>query len=74
MPDLDIVSTAEAAELLGVSVATVNRKATNGEMEPVAQGRGQTGARFFRRTDVEAMATARRAEIEAQLATLKAGA
>lgn len=70
----EFVSTAEAADMLGVSAATISRKAVAGELEVVAKGRGSSGARFFRRTDVEQLATARRAEIEAQLATLKAGA
>ena len=68
--DSEIISTAEAASMLGCSVATVNRKAQAGDIEPVVQANGPTGARFYRRADIADMAATRRADIEAQLAAI----
>lgn len=50
----DIVSTAEAARILGKTVSTVNRWAAEGKLVAVLQMPGETGARLFRRADIEA--------------------
>lgn len=55
-PPPDLVGTAQAAEILGVSVATVNRWALSGRLEPVVEIPGRTGARLFLRSDVEELA------------------
>jgi predicted site-specific integrase-resolvase len=53
MPNTDLISTAEAADILGVNIATVNRWAVAGRIEPTFTGPGKTGARMFARTEVE---------------------
>ena len=59
--DPDLVTTAEAAQMLGVSVATVNRRADKGEIPVAAKAPGKRGARLFRREDVQALAKERAA-------------
>lgn len=51
----DLVSTKEASEISGRSVATINRWVREGRLTPVAEGDGPRGARFFNRADIEAM-------------------
>lgn len=51
----EVLTTKDAASLAGVSVATLNRWAAAGRIEPVIVGNGPTGARFFARADVEAL-------------------
>lgn len=53
----ELITTTAAAELLGCSVATVNRKARTGELPPAIEGPGQRGARLYERSTVEALAT-----------------
>jgi excisionase family DNA binding protein len=48
----DLISTTEVAEILGVSVATVNRWAAEGQLKPRHEMPGRTGARLFSRRDV----------------------
>lgn len=53
----DLVTTAQAAEIVGRSVATVNRWAAEGQiLVPAFQFPQHKGARMFRRADVEAIA------------------
>jgi len=52
-PD-DVLTTAEAAEHLGVNVATVNRWTLTGRLRPAFQGAGRTSPRLFWRDDIEA--------------------
>jgi excisionase family DNA binding protein len=56
MNDAELVTTAEAAKILGRSVATVNRWAKSGRLEVAEQYPGPTGPRLFRRSTVEAAA------------------
>lgn len=48
-----LVTTAEAAELLGVGVATINRWAASGELPTAAKGNGLRGPRHYRRSVIE---------------------
>lgn len=53
----DLIGTKEAAELLGKSVATLNRWAADGRSDrpqPAVSLPGETGARLYQRADVEA--------------------
>lgn len=49
------LTTAEAAELLRVHVATVNRWAQDGRLPPIQKLPGLRGPNLFRRADVEDM-------------------
>lgn len=63
----DLIGTKEAAELIGKSVATLNRWAADGRSDrpqPVLTLPGETGARLYERTAVEAY----RASEDARLA------
>lgn len=51
-PDPAIVGTAEAAELLGVSVRTIHRMTAKGLISPTGKLPGPTGAYLFGRADV----------------------
>jgi excisionase family DNA binding protein len=57
-----LVTTREAAELLGVSVFQVARLAQRGELVPAVQAPGKRGARFFDRSAVEAFIASRNTE------------
>lgn len=48
-----LLSTAEAATLLGKSTATINRWADSGALPVAVKAPGVRGARFFARADVE---------------------
>jgi predicted site-specific integrase-resolvase len=75
MPEtIDLVPTAQAATMLGVSIATVNRWAQAGRLAVVAKGRGEKGAQVFHRADVVQLAGELVAEAEARLATLRGAA
>lgn len=52
---LETLTTAQAAELLGKSVATVNRMVLLGRLNPAAKLPGKTGAYLYRREDIEAL-------------------
>lgn len=52
----EYLTTAEAAQTTGRSVATINRMVRRGELTPAVQGTGKTGTRFFRREDIDALA------------------
>jgi predicted site-specific integrase-resolvase len=60
MTDSDLISTAEAADILRANVATVNRWASSGVLAVAIQAPGRTGTRLYRRSDVEALAASRR--------------
>lgn len=51
----DLITTAEAADLLGRSVATVNRWADDGKLPHAHKIDGLRGPRLFRRDDVLAL-------------------
>lgn len=53
--EIELISTQEAAELAGQSVATINRWATSGKLTPVHKGKGIRGAHIYKRTDLEAL-------------------
>jgi excisionase family DNA binding protein len=53
-----LLSTAQVAELLGKSTATVKRMALAGTLPPAMKLPGETGAYLFRVEDVEALRTA----------------
>lgn len=53
----DLIPTKEVSDLLGVSVATINRWAADGREDrpqPALTLPGETGARLYRRADVDA--------------------
>lgn len=56
---MDLMSTAEAADRLDISIATLNRWAKNGAVPVAIQAPGRTGTRMFRREDIEALAEKR---------------
>lgn len=60
----ELISTAETARLLGKSVATINRWVVLGKIKPAHEMPGETGARLFRRSDVERI-VAKRAQAAA---------
>jgi excisionase family DNA binding protein len=43
----DLLTTAQVAEVLGVSVPTVNRMANDGRLTPAQKLPGQTGSHLF---------------------------
>ena len=51
----DLITTAQAADLLGKSVATINRMAVDRRLEPALVAPGDKGARWYRKADVEAL-------------------
>lgn len=53
---VDLVTTAEAARIVGRSVATVNRWAAAGTLTPIVRGPGLRGANLYARADVERLA------------------
>lgn len=55
----EVLTTAEAAAVLGCSVPTVTRMATDGRLEPLRKLPGLRGDRLFERAEVERAAEAR---------------
>ena len=55
---MTLITTAEVADILGVSVATVNRWVRNGTLKPAVRGPGDKGANMFARADIEAFKAA----------------
>lgn len=51
----DLMPTTAVAALLGKSVATINRWAQEKRLVPAVELPGATGARLYRRADVEAL-------------------
>ena len=58
----DLITTREAAEILGTTVSTVNRWAQARDLTPAHEIEGRGGIRLYRRSDVEALAASRTAE------------
>ena len=56
VPNEQLLTTAQVAERLGVSVATVNRKAKDGDLRPEMEFPGRNGARLFHPSEVERFA------------------
>ena len=52
MPKLDLLTSAEAAQLLGVSQSTLSRLVTTDRLRPALRAPGKVGACFFRPADV----------------------
>lgn len=55
LPD-DLLSSRDAATLLGRTVSSVHRYVDLGQLSPALQADGLRGAKFFHRADVEALA------------------
>ena len=55
MSSPDLVTSSQAAEMLGKSVRTINRMAVAGTLPPAMKVPGATGHYLFRRADVEAL-------------------
>lgn len=53
MADDELLTTAEVAQIVGRSVATINRWAAEGKVAVVQKLPGATGAHLFRREAVE---------------------
>jgi excisionase family DNA binding protein len=51
-----LLTTAQAAARLGVSVPTLNRWVRHGRIKPAIEGPGLRGARFFDPSDIDALA------------------
>lgn len=51
----DLLTTADVADIVGKSIPTVNRWASEGRLPFAHKLPGQRGAYLFRRTDVEAL-------------------
>lgn len=51
----DLIGTKTVAEMLGKSVDTINRWVKEGRITPTIEMPGETGARLYRRSDVEAL-------------------
>ena len=49
----DLLMTAQAAEIVGKSVPTINRWAAEGVLPPAQKLPGRTGAYLFERSEVE---------------------
>jgi excisionase family DNA binding protein len=58
-PISELMTTREAAEVLGVSVFQIARLARRGELEAAMQAPGRSGARFFTRAALDAFIAAR---------------
>lgn len=63
----DLLKTADVAKLAKVDVATVNRWAKSGRLPVAVQVPGETGARLFRRSDVDHVLDELTAELEARM-------
>ena len=50
-----LVSTKQASEISGLSVATINRWVREGRLTAEVEVEGPRGARFFLRSDIEAL-------------------
>lgn len=63
MPPTNLVTTKEAADILGVVPSTVNRMVTSGRLTPSSRVDGPTriAMHLFRRSDVERLARKRAA-------------
>lgn len=55
----DLLSTKAVADLFSTTPATINRWVSQGRITPALQMDGTTGARLYRRSDVEALLAAK---------------
>jgi hypothetical protein len=69
---MEVLPTAKAAALLGVNVQRFHRLVAKYGITPTLKAEGQTGAMFWRRSDVERLADEMRRELAADLARLDA--
>lgn len=65
MATTDLIPTVEAAELLGVKRSTLTRWVQSGRLDEAMKLPGETGARLFRRSDIDRLA----AELAAEAAS-----
>jgi hypothetical protein len=56
-----LITTQQAAQILGWNVATVNKQAKAGRLPVALKVPGRTGANLFRRDEIERLATERAA-------------
>ena len=54
----ELIPTKTVAEMFGKTVATINRWVLEGKLTPAIDMGGRTGARLYRRSDVEAFLNA----------------
>ena len=64
MNEPDIIKSAEAADILGVSRSTFNRRVADGDIIPAVNCPGLTGPRLFDRKVIEQLA-AKKAQVAA---------
>lgn len=69
---MDLIDSREAARLLGISRATVNRRAASGELPTAHTTRGRRAQRLFDRATIERLARQRIEELSAALDETKA--
>ena len=62
LSDMEVLSTSEAAEHLGLTVSQFHHRIARAEIEPAFRIPGIRGAKFWHRTDVEALAAEQQAE------------
>lgn len=55
----DLIGSQKAAEILDVSVMTLNRMCLDGRIPVAARGPGKTSARLFDRSEIEALGNVR---------------
>ena len=61
MPPIDLIGSNEAARILSINRATLNRWAAAGRVPIAIDMDGLTGAKLYDRADIEALAKIRRA-------------
>ena len=54
---MDLISTAEAARRLGITVSTLNRRAASGSIPVAVRVPGETGARLYDDAVIDQLAT-----------------
>ena len=54
---MDLISTAEAARRLGITVSTLNRRAASGSIPVAVQVPGETGARLYDAAVIDQLTT-----------------
>lgn len=66
---MDLIGSREAAQILGVSVPTLNRRAVAGDIPAEQRTPGRRGVRMFDRALIERLAAEDRAEDETRAAS-----
>ena len=61
MPPIDLIGSNEAARILSINRATLNRWAATGRVPIAIDMDGLTGAKLYERADIEALAKIRAA-------------